>query len=92
MYVYIRVLEAGDFQGNVGKGVVRTFHLSFAGVCSLYGEEEGQPLPACMGQEQELCGFKQSSLGRGARWGKRTLQASPPPECVLHMAKKPHNV
>lgn len=35
--------------GNVEYGVVRTFHLSLAGVCSLSEEEGGQSLLGCMG-------------------------------------------
>jgi hypothetical protein len=33
--------------------MVRTFHLSLAGVCSLYEEEGGQSLLGCMGSGAE---------------------------------------
>lgn len=47
VYVWMdmHVLEAGDFRGDVGYGMARTFPLSFAGVCSLHEEEGGHPPP-----------------------------------------------
>lgn len=47
IHEHIHVLEKS--KGNVEYGMVRTFHLSLAGVCSLSEEEGGQSLLGYMG-------------------------------------------
>lgn len=60
-------------------------------VCSLCVRgRDGQPLPEHMQlRQQEVCCFKQSSLGAGDRSGKKEeMRASPSPGCVCHLEKK----